>query len=147
MEEAVLLCKESWGFNAVILGDELIVPEAFRYEVKDLMQRLVFEHAQFKGSIKVTTREGEESFMHPDLVPESSGPNPVIDGRCEIEGKMHDVCSIGTEGLAPEIIERMQQLLKAMRTPAKFTKEKLFVPTIKGPSTENLLNNVISNRN
>ena len=147
MEEAVLLCKESWGFNAVILGDELIVPEAFRYEVKDLMQRLVFEHAQFKGSIKVTTREGEESFMHPDLVPESSDPNPVIDGRCEIEGKMHDVCSIGTEGLAPEIIERMQQLLKTMRTPAKFTKEKLFVPTIKGPSTENLLNNVISNRN
>lgn len=59
---------------------------------------------------------------------------------------MHDVCSIEIEGLAPEIIERIQQLLKTVRTPAKFTKDKLLVPILKGPSTENLLNNVISNR-
>ena len=65
----------------MILGDELIVPQSFRYEVKDLMQRLVFEHAEFKRSIKVTTREGEESFPYESETPSASEPSPIVNGQ------------------------------------------------------------------
>jgi hypothetical protein len=145
MEECRDQCLE-WGFDAQIHGDELGAPEPEIMRVKDLMLEKIHEHTGIAGWVKVTIHGKEDQrFQYQPKDAHQDDPNP-IDGRCEIEGESYEVCSINIEGLAPEIIERMQQLLKTVRTPAKFTKERLFVPIPKGHSTENLLNNVISNR-
>ena len=146
MEECGVQCLER-GFDAQITGDELGAPESEIMGVKDLMLEKMYEHTSLAGWVKVTIHGKEDQrFQYQPKDEHQDDPKPIIDGRCELEGEMHDVCSIDIEGLGPEIIERMQGLLKTVRTPAKFTKERLFVPIPKGHSTENLLNNVISNR-
>jgi hypothetical protein len=68
MEEAVLVCKE-WGFDPMILGDELDVPEHEALRVKDLLLDLIFEHTGLETWVKVTTREGDQRFRYQTKTP------------------------------------------------------------------------------
>lgn len=68
MEEAVMICKE-WGFNAMILGDELDVPEHQAERVKDLLLDLVFKYTRLESNIKITTRNGEQRFKYKSKCP------------------------------------------------------------------------------
>ena len=75
MEEAVWVCKE-WGFDAMILGDELDVPEHEALRVKDLLLDLIFEHTGLETWVKVTTREGDQRFRYQTKAPCPEGLCP-----------------------------------------------------------------------
>ena len=130
MEKATLQCRER-GFDAMILGDELDVPEHEAYRVKDLLLALLHEETGLSASVKISFKSADgvrsERFKFADN-------NPVM------------MPIYPAAPIDEAIVERAAELFVIVRISAKRDGQRFWVSEDKAIAAAHLFSNVVSNR-
>ena len=130
MEKATLQCRER-GFDAMILGDELDVPEHEAYRVKDLLLALLHEETGLSASVKISFKSADgvrsERFKFADN-------NPVM------------MPIYPAAPIDEAIVERAAELFAIVRISAKRDGQRFWVSEDKAIAAAHLFSNVVSNR-
>jgi len=130
MEKATLQCRE-WGFDTMILGDELDVPEHEAYRVKDLLLALIHEETGLHAWMKISFRSADglrsERFKFANNNPAMMPIYPAVP-------------------IEETIVERASELFAIVRIPAKRDGQRFWVPEDKAVVAAHLFSNVVSNR-